>query len=238
VSYFYETHFHTKETSRCGFTAAAEMIVQHKNLGFSGVFVTDHFLTGHSHANERLSFERRVDIMQAGYSAAKKKGDEIGLDVFFAWEYPYHCGDFLTYGLSVDFLYTHRELMDFEPNHDFAGYAKLVHDNGGYIIQAHPFRVAEYMPNGAAGLQKEYIDAIEVDNGSHHNPAFNEAALRAAKKLRMPMSAGSDTHGLIMSATAYMGFDHLLKDSQDFIAQMKAGKYKLLHGQLREEDFI
>ncbi len=228
MNFLYETHLHTKETSRCGQTPAAEMVLHHKNLGFTGIFVTDHFATGNSHGNIDAPWAKRVDILQKGYMAAKEKGDEIGLDVFFAWEYPYHSGDFLTYGLSPDFLYAHKELLDFEPNRDFQGYARLIHENGGYIIQAHPFRYADYMQNGAAQLQKDHIDAIEVDNGSHKDPTFNQKALEAAKQLNFAMSAGSDTHSILMSKTAFMAFDHRLKNSQDFIGQMKAKHYQLL----------
>ena len=238
MKFLYETHLHTKETSRCGQTPAADIALQHKNLGFAGIFVTDHFATGYSHANTIVTWKKRVDILQSGYLAAKKKGDEIGLDVFFAWEYPYHSGDFLTYGLGADFLYAHKELLDFEPNRDFAGYSKLIHDNGGYIIQAHPFRLASYMPNGIAKLQEGLIDAIEVNNGSHKDSSFNAQALKAAERLSLSMSAGSDTHGITMSGTAYMAFEHRLKDSRDFIRQMKEKKYELVEGHLRKEDFL
>lgn len=41
----YETHLHTKESSRCGSTSAAEYPAYYKSLGYSGIFITDHFLT-------------------------------------------------------------------------------------------------------------------------------------------------------------------------------------------------
>lgn len=45
MGYRYETHMHTAEGSRCGRMPAAEMVRAYKKLGYTGVFVTDHFLT-------------------------------------------------------------------------------------------------------------------------------------------------------------------------------------------------
>lgn len=243
MAFIYETHLHTSEASRCGGATGVEMVREHVKRGFTGIFVTDHFVTGYSHANISAPWAKRIDILLSGYLAAKKAGDELGLDVFFAWEYPYHSGDFLTYGLGADFLYAHKELADFEPNRDFEGYAKLIHENGGYIIQAHPFREAEYMDFKAAELQERYIDAIEAINGSHRGkdpnyPRFDTLATQAAERLNIPMSAGSDTHAVYWSATAYMAFDHRLKDSRDFITQMKAKKYELIQERRQKEDFL
>lgn len=226
--FLYETHLHTQESSRCGVTSAQDITLYYKKLGFAGVFVTDHFVTGHSYGNIDAPWEMRIDILLNGYTIAKKTGDAIGLDVFLAWEYPYEGGDFLTYGLDADFLYSHSELGKVEINSDFNGYAKLVHENGGFIVQAHPFREAEYIQGGIAKVQEKCIDGIEVLNGSHKDARFDERALQKAQELHLPMTAGSDVHGTSMAKTSYMAFDKRLRDAQDFISQLKAGSGELI----------
>lgn len=230
--FFYETHLHTLESSRCGRTPGRLMARHHAELNFTGIFVTDHFVTGNSHGNINASWHERIDKLYEGYLNAKKEGDTCGLDVFFAWEFPYEGGDFLTYGLDIAFLYAHPELAEFSDRRDFADYAHLVHENGGMIVQAHPYREAVYIPNGRAVVQEQYIDAIEVINGSHADPRFDQGALQKAKELNLPMTAGSDTHSIDMSETGYMAFDHRLKDSQDFIDQVGKKNYTLI----RKED--
>ena len=42
----YETHTHTAEVSRCSRISAVELVRVYKDLGFSGVCITDHFLNG------------------------------------------------------------------------------------------------------------------------------------------------------------------------------------------------
>ena len=46
--YSYEIHCHTAETSRCGKSAAADMVAAYHRKGFAGVVITDHFVNGYS----------------------------------------------------------------------------------------------------------------------------------------------------------------------------------------------
>ena len=43
--YKYETHLHTSEVSKCAYNTGAEMVRAYKKAGYTGIFVTDHFLT-------------------------------------------------------------------------------------------------------------------------------------------------------------------------------------------------
>ena len=44
--YIYETHLHTYESSACGSTKASEYPAYYKSIGYSGIFITDHFFNG------------------------------------------------------------------------------------------------------------------------------------------------------------------------------------------------
>ena len=228
LPYLYETHLHTSESSRCGETSGALMARHYAALGFTGIFVTDHFVTGYSHANIKANWDKRIDILCAGYHAAKREGDSRGLDVFFAWEYPYEGGDFLTYGLDEAFLRAHPELENMERRRDIAGYARLIRQNGGFIVQAHPFREASYIRHGRAEVQIPHIDGIEVYNGSHLNEEFDRKAYRKARETGLPMAAGSDTHSVTMSGTGYMSFSHRLRDAHEFISLVKTGDCQIV----------
>lgn len=68
----YETHLHTKESSRCGSTSAAEYPAYYKSLGYSGIFITDHFFNGNCRISNDLPWEDRVNMFCRSYELAKK----------------------------------------------------------------------------------------------------------------------------------------------------------------------
>ena len=48
MSYLYETHLHTSFASACANSKGSEYIRLYKELGYSGMIVTDHFYRGHT----------------------------------------------------------------------------------------------------------------------------------------------------------------------------------------------
>lgn len=193
----YETHMHTMESSACGKATARDQAEQYKKNGYSGIIITDHL-------NERnfwrggwkrfvplITWKQKVDFMVRGYQSAKEIGDMIELDVFFGWEYRYNGCDFLTYGLGYDFLITHPNLHKMPLNE----YSELVHANGGFIAQAHPYR------NKASGhrfntpVDPIYIDSMEVFNASRIGiGSENIKAMNFASEHHIITQAGTDSH--------------------------------------------
>ena len=49
--FVYETHLHTSQASACAKNTGREMAIAHKEAGYTGIIVTDHFLgrTGSTH---------------------------------------------------------------------------------------------------------------------------------------------------------------------------------------------
>ena len=66
----YETHLHTIESSRCGSTSAAEYPAYYKSLGYSGIFITDHFFNGNCRISNDLPWEDRVNMFCRSYELA------------------------------------------------------------------------------------------------------------------------------------------------------------------------
>ncbi len=44
MGYLYETHLHTCLASACGISTGKEHVRYYKDLGFTGIMMTDHFL--------------------------------------------------------------------------------------------------------------------------------------------------------------------------------------------------
>lgn len=198
MHYKYETHMHTYESSICGKATAREQVKQYKRNGYDGIIITDHlnrsnFLGSVYHRSIPLiTWKQKVDFMIAGYLAAKEAGDRVGLDVFLGWEYRSEDGaDFLTYGLDDFFLITHPDLHKM----GLAEYSELVHDHGGFIVQAHPYRNKHYRGGCDSPADIRYIDAIEGFNASRIGIGTeNIDAMNFATENNIPVQSGTDSH--------------------------------------------
>ena len=107
----YETHLHTKEGSACADSTGAQMVRAHYEAGYSGVIITDHFFNGNTTIPSNIPWEKRVDLLYAGYNNAVEAARNLPFSVFFGWEYADSGTEFLTYGLGKDFLLSHPDLL-------------------------------------------------------------------------------------------------------------------------------
>ena len=193
MAFKYETHMHTSEVSGCASATAAEQVNIYKERGYTGVIVTDHFVNGYNKCPRELSWDKKMHFMHRSYAAAKEAGDKCGLDVFFGWEFNISGKDFLTYGLDLDFLLKNPGLDELP----IKEYTEVIRENGGFLAQAHPFRVADYIRDPGPA-PPEFMDAVEVHNASM-TPAVNAEAREFAIKHGLPMLSSSDAHHLKLS---------------------------------------
>ena len=217
VKFLYETHLHTSESSRCGVTPGAEMARQAKAMGYAGIIVTDHFITGGSSpVSPDLPWEQRVEGQMAGYEACRAEGERIGLQVLFGWEFPYCYADLLTYGLDKQWLLDHPDL----PEWPIERYFQEVKEAGGMVIQAHPYRVAWWIKDDPP-LFDHLVDAIEVYNSHNPNEDADPKAMALAQKRGLLMTAGSDAHQAGQLFGWGVAFDHKLEDERDLVRSLK-----------------
>jgi len=221
IYYKYETHLHTSESSACGRLSGATQARIYKELGYSGIIVTDHFFGGNTAVKRNLPWKESVDRFVRGYENAKKEGDRIGLSVFFGFEESFSGTDFLVYGLEKEWLYENPDILHWNVKE----YYENVHKGGGIFVHAHPFREACYI--NEIRLYNEYENAIEIVNRSHKDPLYNEKAKEYAILYNKAVTEGSDAHK-IDDIHGGMLFDHELVDSKDFIASVMNKNCKLM----------
>lgn len=217
--YRYETHLHTAETSKCGATLGADFVHFFKALGYTGIFVTDHFLNGNTTVDRDLPWNDRIDQFCRGYDVAAREGRTVGLDVFFGWEYSYGWAHFLTYGLGKDWLLANPDVLSWDLLH----YFDRVHADGGAIVHAHPFREGVEVVQ----LVPAKVDAVEVIN-SGRSDECNRHALDFAVSFGLPQTAGSDIHSTGQTRLCGVYCPQRLTDARDYIAAVRAGKVVLL----------
>lgn len=222
--FLYETHMHTSEGSACGKSGGAQMARAYAEAGYTGVIVTDHFFYGNTAVDRTLPWKEWVEHFCLGYEHMKAEGDKLGLQVFFGWESGYHGPEFLVYGLDKEWLLTHPEIRDATVEEQY----RLVHEGGGMISQAHPYREASYISEVL--LYPEYVDAVEGVNAAHAgrlsgfkagHPEYNVRAIAYAQKYHLPMTAGSDQHSTQMLYGG-MVFPRKLENIYDFAQAVMA----------------
>lgn len=223
MGYRYETHMHTSEGSRCGRMTAAQMVRAYKKLGYTGVFVTDHFFNGNCAVSGELPWKEKVERFCKGYENAKAEGDLIGLDVFFGFEYGVKNSDFLVYNLDKEWLLARPDIDKWEPRKAF----KAMHESGGFIIHAHPFREKEYIDH--IRLYPRDVDGVEVFNAAQREePWANERAEIYAMMYNLPKTAGSDSHSTSALQASGIETERIIESSIDYLKLLKEGQIKLL----------
>ena len=221
--YRYEIHCHTSEASKCGRLAAADLVRLYKKIGYTGVIITDHFFNGNCAISNDIPWAQRLDLFFKGYENARAEGDKIGVDVFCGWEYNYQTTEFLTYGLPPEWLYDKPQIIDMEPDE----YCRLVHDDGGFVVHAHPFRERAYIRYFR--LLPYCTDAVEICNAAHFPyPQFDRRAKDYACSYNLLELAGSDTHFEWKSGYCCVDFPEKIIQIDDFVKMIKEKKHRNL----------
>ncbi len=184
----YEVHCHTAETSPCGILGAVDVVDGLKAADYRGVFITDHFYSRLFEKQEYagLSWEWQAEKFLAGYRAAKKRGNEVGLQVFLGVEVqpedtPY---EFLVYGLDEQFIIEQGPFYRLTTPELYA----LMHQHGFLVFQAHPYRF------GLSPDDPSRFDGIELVNAQPRNRSHNRRALDFAFSHDVMLIGGSDVH--------------------------------------------
>ena len=238
-TYKYETHLHTVQGSACGHTDGADYIEAFYNIGYSGIFVTDHFFGGNTAVPKEGKWFDRVDQYCSGYEAALAKAKQfneekglIGTDnefkVFFGIEQTFDGDDYLVYGLDKNWLYDHPEVETMSHQELF----DAVNREGGLMIQAHPFRLRDYIR--AVHIHPREIHGVEIYNAGN-KAVENELAEHYATVYDFPMTSGSDIHNVDFITPAPgklniggMEFDTPIKDVYDYAERIKNKEGRIL----------
>lgn len=216
--YQYETHLHTSPVSACARASVRETVQFYKDMGYDGIFITNHFLPGHG---EDKSYEGRIEFFFSDYEEAMKIGKELGIKVFCGAEIGYYGTDFLVYGLDKAWFLQHPEILEMRTSEELAFFA----ENGALVIHAHPFREAGYIDHFR--LFPRRVHGVEVINANR--TAFeNEMAKQYAENYQLLPFAGSDNHvAHDQKKLAGMRSAEPIVSEQDFVTRVKNGELEI-----------
>lgn len=224
MAYLYETHLHTVQSSLCGQTAGCDYVAYYQDMGFTGIFVTDHFFRGNTRIPRELAWENWVGEFRRGYDDAREEGERRGFSVFFGWEEAFEGDEYLIYGLEPEWLLDHPEMRTWTRKRQF----DEVDNAGGCVVQAHPFREREYISK--IRLSAGCVHGVEAANAGNE-PEFDALAYRYAQRLSLPMTAGSDIHAAASPREEIfaVSFQEKLTCGRDYAQRIRAkGKIGLM----------
>ena len=228
----YETHCHTSPVSKCASASAEDTVSFYKQIGYDGIFITNHFLDGNINPVVReLDYFGQIDYYFFDYEQAATIGKRIGLKVFPGVELSYKGTDFLIYGLDKEWYKSHPEILEMKKSEELPYLMKA----GALVIQAHPYREAHYIDH--IRLFPRSVEGVEVINSSQPWEA-NELTARYAEQYGLVKICGSDNHwGSNVFAKlrekgyrpeiAGMSSDIRINSVRDFIGQVRNGTMKM-----------
>ncbi|HEU5212710.1 MAG TPA: glycosyltransferase [Gaiellaceae bacterium] len=163
-----DLHMHTSWSHDC--TVPPVQLLDHaEEIGLGAIAVTDHNVFGGALEAVELARERRLAVIAGEEIKTDNQGEVIGL--FLDEEIPR--------GMS------------------FAATIAAIRAQGGIVYLPHPFDRLHAIPDPAT-LHRHLgdIDVFEVYNARLLFEAYNDEALRFARKYHLTMGAGSDAHVL------------------------------------------
>jgi len=213
----YETHLHTYPVSKCAQTNVRETLTFYRDVGYTGVFITNHFLDGNINVDRTLPYEEQIEFYFSDYEEAREIGKELGIQVLCGVEISYRGTDFLVYGLDKDWYLRHPEIMEMKKSEEL----RLFMDAGALVIQAHPYRERNYIDH--IRLYPRSVHGVEVINGQN-TPCETLMAEQYAQAYGLLRFAGTDNHvGGRTKRLVGMQFESPITDEFDFIKRILAG---------------
>ncbi len=225
--YRYEMHCHTDWCSACAHNSPQEMAEAYYNAGYAGMAITDHFLRGNTAVDKSLPWEEKMKRYYAAYEAAREwaAAQEREFHVLFGLEHAYGDGkEVLTYGIDLPFLLDHLNLHLYP----LKEYSQFVHEAGGFLSMAHPYRHASYIDPDVRP-QPEYLDGAEIFN-FYNTGEENKRAAEMAEKYGLLPTSGGDEH-IVTGASIGMAGVALKKpvdSGRELVEALKSGDYRLI----------
>ena len=180
-----DLHAHTSGISTCCRVPAPEIIKAAQNAGIDGIVLSNHYQRSYVKNNDPAAFaERYVNE----YYYTKECGDAAGFRVFYGMEVTMELhsnAHILVYGVNPSFTLQHPDVYAMT----MADLYALVKENGGMLVQAHPFR------NGKDVLQDlAYLDGVEANSHPLYDATHFDRLTEIAQSRELILTSGGDYH--------------------------------------------
>lgn len=213
-SYRYEIHTHTQEVSSCGYVDAAVAVQMHKDAGYQGIIITDHFNEDYFESLDSMTWEEKIDCYLRGYKKAVEEGLKIDMDILWGLELRFieNDNDYLVYGVDEDFL---KEIPDFYKSNLIDFMKRIEQREDILVFQAHPFR------DGCKLADPLIVHGLEIYNGNPRHDSRDELAAKVAFENNLLVISGSDFHRPGDLATSGILLPERITTDRDLVSVLK-----------------
>ena len=180
-------HLHTYPVSACSRASVEECLEFYKNMGYDGVFITNHFIDGNINIDSKKPYEEKIEFYFSDYEKGLEVGKQLGIKVFCGVELSYLGTDFLIYGLDKEWFLNHPEIVGMSKSDEL----NLMMQSGALVVHAHPYREAAYINH--IRLFPRNVNGVEVIN-ANRTKEENDIAKIYANHYGLFQIAGSDNH--------------------------------------------
>lgn len=201
-----DMHAHTSGISTCCRIPAPDVVKAALDAGLDGIVLTNHYQRSYVKDGDAAAFAKRY---ADEYAYAKECADAAGCRIFYGMEVTMHRHDnahILVYGLDPQFTVENPLLYEMSMEELYT----LVHEKGGMLVQAHPFR------RGINVLQDlKYLDGVEANSHPLYDATHVQKLTEIAQSKKLILTSGGDYHADTPRphCGAYLPDD--LKDTRD-----------------------
>ena len=228
--YRYETHCHCNQCSACSRSSAQELVAAYHRAGYAGMILTDHFIHGNTAVDRSLPWDQQMNCFHQAWLEAKTAAENLDFDVIFGIEHAYGDGkEVLIYGIDLDFLLANPDI----PGLTLDELTHRVHEYGGIVVQAHPYRNRSYV-NMDVQPRANLVDGIEVYNVCDL-PGEDRQALELAMSKPFIITSGGDIHSASDPRLGLAGIalPYRIRDHRELVAALKKGDHQyIINGQI------
>ncbi len=218
-----ELHIHSGSVSDCADVHESVIVERYIEAGYTSLVLTNH-LSKFTYKNKRFdhsahSWDEKIDYYMNGYHIMKDAaGDRLNVLLGVELRSNLDDNDYLIHGISEDFLRSYPNIMDDK----LQNVLNAVHEAGGLLFQAHPFR------NNMKVVKPIFLDGIEVYNGHIGQESRNDIAYMWAEKFGLMKISGSDYHHEHHIIGAGIETDVPVTSEKQLVEILKSGNYSLI----------
>ena len=190
-----DLHMHTSWSHDCA-VEVPDLLDHAEAIGLGAIAITDHNVFGGAREAIELARERDLVVIAGQEVKTGGQGEVIGL--FLSEEIPRG----LTFGDTI----------------------AAIREQDGLVYLPHPFDRMHSIPD-AATVQRHLadLDVFEVYNARLLFEAYNDEALRFARKYNLAMGAGSDAHVLQGVGTGGLHM-RAFNDPEEFLVSLRSAE--------------
>ena len=206
-----DMHAHTSGISKCCKIDGKNMLIVAKEKGIDGVVLTNHYDKSYITVDSKELAERYVNE----YFYVKRCADELGMKAFFGIEVTmakHNNVHMLIYGVDCDFLMKYHDIFDYEQEELY----KLVKENNGILVQAHPLRRGINVL-----LDLKYLDGVEINCHPLYDNTHLEFLDNLAKENNFILTCGGDFHNDTYRVKCGVYFENSINSMNELVEYLK-----------------